>query len=190
VEGLAGLIMIFHETTLKDAWRLELQQRGDSRGFFARTFCTQEFANHGLVTTFVQGNTSYSKDKGTLRGLHFQRGEAAEAKLVRCLKGAIVDVIVDLRGDSPTYLKHEIFEINDENRQQIYVPPGFAHAYQTLVDDTEVAYLVSQPYTPSAEGGLLYSDPLLGIKWPVPVTTLSEKDAIWPLLEAGAAPIF
>lgn len=182
--------MIFNKTTLKDAWTLDIEKRGDSRGFFGRTFCTTEFANHGLVTTYVQQNTSFSKDKGTLRGMHFQRGDAAEAKLVRCLKGALVDIIVDLRGDSPTYLQHEAFELTDENRTHLYVPPGFAHSFQTLTDDVEVSYLVSSPYTPSAEGGLRYSDPLLGISWPLPVTVISDKDAAWPLLEKGAAPIF
>lgn len=182
--------MIFHETTLKDAWLLDIEKRGDSRGFFARTMCTGEFSAHGMVTTFVQQNTSFSAEKGTLRGMHFQRGDAAEAKLVRCLRGAIVDIIVDLRGSSPTYLKHEAFELDDQNRRHLYVPPGFAHAFQTLSDDVEVSYLVSSPYTPSAEGGLRYSDPLLGISWPLPVSTISEKDAIWPLLKTGDPAIF
>jgi dTDP-4-dehydrorhamnose 3,5-epimerase len=182
--------MIFHETTLKDAWLIELQKRGDERGFFARTYCETEFAAHGLVTRYVQQNTSFSKDKGTLRGMHFQRADAAEAKLVRCLRGAIMDIIVDLRGSSPTYMKHEAFELTDENRHQLYVPPGFAHAFQTLTDDVEVSYLVSSPYTPSAEGGLRYDDPALGIDWPVPVSVISDKDRVWPLLSADAEPIF
>ncbi|PXW98822.1 dTDP-4-dehydrorhamnose 3,5-epimerase [Sphaerotilus hippei] len=182
--------MIFTPTTLKDAWLLDLEKRGDSRGFFARTMCTKEFAAHGLVTTFVQQNTSFSADKGTLRGMHFQRGDAAEAKLVRCLRGRIVDIIVDLRGDSPTYMKHEAFELDDQSRRHLYVPPGFAHSFQTLTDDVEVSYLVSSPYTPSAEGGLRYCDPLLGITWPLPVSGISDKDAAWPFLEAGAPPIF
>jgi dTDP-4-dehydrorhamnose 3,5-epimerase len=182
--------MIFNETTLKDCWLIDLEKRGDSRGFFARTFCADEFAKHGLVTTYVQQNTSFSKDKGTLRGMHFQRGDAAEAKLVRCLRGALVDIIVDLRGDSPTYLKHEAFELTEDNRRHLYVPPGFAHAFQTIADDVEVSYLVSSPYTPSAEGGLRYSDPLLGIDWPLPVSVISDKDAAWPLLDKSAPPIF
>lgn len=182
--------MIFHETTLKDAWLIDLQLRGDSRGFFARTMCEEEFGKHGLLTHYVQQNASYSADKGTLRGMHFQRGAAAEAKVIRCTRGAILDVIVDLRGDSPTYLKHEAFELTDENRREVYAPPGFAHAYQTLADHTEVSYLVSSPYTPSAEGGVRYDDPLLGIKWPLSVSSISEKDLAWPLLQAEAPALF
>lgn len=181
--------MIFHATTLKDAWLIELQNAAMSAAF-ARTFCETEFSAHGLITRYVQQNTSFSKDKGTLRGMHFQRGDAAEAKLVRCLKGAIMDIIVDLRGSSPTYMQHEAFELTDQNHHQLYVPPGFAHAFQTLTDDVEVSYLVSSPYTPSAEGGLRYDDPALGINWPVPVSVISDKDRVWPLLSPDSAPIF
>lgn len=182
--------MIFHKTSLQDAWLIDLERRGDARGFFARTMCKDEFAKHGLVTDYVQQNTSFSAEKGTLRGLHFQRGSAAEAKLVRCISGAILDIIVDLRGDSPTYLHHEAFELTQDNRRQLYVPPGFAHAFQTLTPDVEVSYLVSSPYTPAAEGGLRYNDPLLGIRWPLEVTSISDKDAAWPLLTKEAPPIF
>lgn len=182
--------MIFHETTLKDARLIELQPRGDARGFFARHFCREEFARHGLITDYPQTNNSATAEKGTLRGLHFQRGQYAEAKLMRCIRGAILDIIVDLRGDSPTYLKHEKFELTAENRRQLYVPPGFAHSFLTLTDDTEVIYPVSSPYTPQAEGGLRYDDPALGIVLPIPVTTISPKDASWPLLDRDAPPIF
>lgn len=175
--------MIFHETTLKDAWLIDLELRGDERGVFARTMCREEFAAHGMATEYVQQNMSISAKAGTIRGMHYQRPPYTEAKLVRCLRGAILDVIVDLRKDSPTYLKHEGFELSAENKRQLYVPPGFAHSFQTLVDDIEVSYLVSAPYTPSAEGGVRFNDPMLGIQWPLPVTTISDKDANWPLLD-------
>ena len=182
--------MIFHETTLKDAWLIEPELRGDERGSFARTMCRDEFARHGLVTDYVQQNMSVSAKAGTIRGMHFQRPPYTEAKLVRCVRGTILDVIVDLRQSSPTYLKHEGFELSAENHRQLYVPPGFAHAFQTLVDDIEVSYLVSAPYTPEAEGGVRYSDPMLDIKWPLPVTVISEKDANWPLLTAEGPGVF
>lgn len=182
--------MIFNATTLKDAWIIDLEKRGDSRGFFARTMCKDEFAAKGMVTDYVQQNTSFSVFKGTLRGLHFQKGEAAEAKLIRCTKGSIVDVIVDIRSGSPTYMRHEAFELSETNHRELYVPPGFAHSFQTLEDNVEVSYLVSSPYTPAAEWGLRYSDPLLQISWPLAVTTISDKDAAWPLLESGAKPFF
>ncbi|MET0505781.1 MAG: dTDP-4-dehydrorhamnose 3,5-epimerase family protein, partial [Luteibacter sp.] len=141
--------MIFNATTLKDAWIIDLEKRGDSRGFFARTMCKDEFAAKGMVTDYVQQNTSFSVFKGTLRGLHFQKGEAAEAKLIRCTKGSIVDVIVDIRSGSPTYMRHEAFELSETNHRELYVPPGFAHSFQTLEDNVEVSYLVSSPYTPA-----------------------------------------
>ena len=182
--------MIFHETTLKDAWLIDIEPRGDARGMFARTMCRAEFEKHGLLTDFVQQNMSVSADKGTIRGMHYQRAPYTEAKLVRCVRGAILDVIVDMRSASPTYLKHEGFELSADNRRQLYVPPGFAHAFQTLVDDIEVSYLVTAPYTPEAEGGVRYSDPLLDIAWPLPVSTISDKDANWPLIDLSAEPIF
>ena len=182
--------MIFRETRLKDARLIEPELRGDERGSFARTMCRDEFVAHGLAADYVQQNMSISAKAGTIRGMHFQRVPFTEAKLVRCVRGAILDVIVDLRAASPTYLKHEGFEMTAENHRQLYVPPGFAHAFQTLVDDVEVSYLVSAPYMPSAEGGVRYSDPQLGIKWPLPVSTISRKDDSWPLLDPIAAPIF
>lgn len=182
--------MIFHRTTLKDAWLIDIEPRGDDRGMFARTMCRAEFKKHGLLTDFVQQNMSVSAQAGTIRGMHFQRAPFTEAKLVRCVRGRILDVIVDMRHESPTYLKHEGFELSAENRRQLYVPPGFAHSFQTLVDDIEVSYLVTAPYTPDVEGGLRYSDPLLAIQWPLPVTTISDKDAGWPLIDPSADPIF
>jgi dTDP-4-dehydrorhamnose 3,5-epimerase len=178
--------MIFHKTSLQDAWLIDLEKRGDTRGFFARTMCREEFAAHGMDTDYTQQNTSFSAHRGTIRGMHFQLAPHTEAKLVRCIAGAIIDIIVDLRRESATYLKHDLFELTEENRRQLYVPRGFAHAFQALTDNVEVSYLVSAPYTPSAERGLRYNDPLLGIQWPLPVTVISEKDASWPLLQADA----
>ena len=182
--------MIFTSTTLQDAWIIDLEKRGDERGFFARSMCKSEFDAHGLLSTFVQQNTSVSADRGTLRGMHFQRGDAVEAKLVRCVKGAIVDIIVDLRADSPSFMRHQAFELSASNYRQLYVPPGFAHSFQSLTDDVEVSYLVSAPYTPAAEFGLRYSDPRLGIAWPLPVSSISAKDAAWPLLETDTPSFF
>ena len=182
--------MIFHPTHLKDAWIIDLEKRGDERGFFARTMCEDEFEAHGMTTRYVQQNTSFSAFKGTLRGLHFQRGDASEAKLIRCTRGRIVDVIVDLRSDSPSYMRPEAFELDDQNHRQLYVPQGFAHSFQTLTDNVEVSYLVSSKYMPGAECGLRWSDPELGIAWPLPVSTISEKDAAWPLLRPDTPAFF
>ncbi|MDI5934698.1 dTDP-4-dehydrorhamnose 3,5-epimerase [Halomonas kalidii] len=182
--------MIFYQTKLNGAWLIEIEPLGDRRGFFARTMCREEFAKRGLVDEYVQQNTSFSSQRGTLRGLHYQIRPYAEAKLVRCIRGAIMDVIVDLREASSTYLRHQLFELTDANRHQLYVPPGFAHAFQTLSDDTEVSYLVSARYHPQAERGLRYSDERLGIEWPLPVTVLSEKDSAWPLIGERTEPLY
>ena len=175
--------MIFHQTTLTDALLVEPEIRGDERGSFARTMCKSEFDQHGIRGEFVQQNTSVSAHKGTLRGLHFQLEPHTEGKFVRCIRGAILDVIVDVRQGSPTFMKHEGFELSAENHRMLWVPPGFAHSFQTLADDTEVTYLVTAAYAPDAERGLRYSDPLVGVEWPLPVTTISDKDANWPLLD-------
>jgi dTDP-4-dehydrorhamnose 3,5-epimerase len=175
--------MIFHDTELNDARLIELQPFGDDRGVFARTFCQREFANAGLPTDFVQQNMSSSTTKGTIRGLHFQRPPHGEAKLIRCVNGVILDVIVDLRAGSSTYLRHASFELSSENRRQLFIPAGFAHGFQTLTDNVEVSYLVSAFYTPSAEGGLRWNDPMLAIEWPLEATVMSAKDANWPLLD-------
>lgn len=175
--------MIYHETTLKDAWLIDLERRGDERGWFARTMDAREFEARGMDHLFVQQNASTSARAGTVRGLHFQRGADAEAKLVRCLRGAILDVIVDLRRGSPSFMRHEAFELSAANGRMLYVPRGFAHGFQTLVDDVEVSYLVSAFYAPASEGGLRHDDPRLGLAWPLPVSVISPKDAAWPLLE-------
>ena len=148
-------------------------------------FCVDEFGEHGLPTVFVQANTSFNVKRGTLRGMHYQDERAPEAKLVRCIRGAIVDVIVDMRPESPTYLEHVMVELQAETRRQVLIPERCAAGYQTLVDDTEVSYMVSARYTPEAEHGLRHDDPRLGIAWPLPVAALSAKDAGWALLPAG-----
>ncbi len=173
--------MIFTETKLKGAYIIELERREDSRGFFARGFCQNEFRAHGLKPTVAQGNIASNIKAGTLRGMHFQYPPAAESKLVRCTRGAIYDIIVDLRPESPTYLQHIGVELNEDNQRALYVPERFAHGYQTLTDKTDTSYLVGEFYTPDAEGGLLYDDPSLKLNWPLPVSVISEKDQKFPL---------
>lgn len=169
--------MRFTSLPLPGAWRVDLDKRSDSRGFFARLFCASEFAEHGLATSWTQCNTSFSRLAGTVRGLHFQRPPMAEAKLVRCLKGAIYDVLVDLRAGSPTYGHWTTLELTQDNRAMAYVPPGFAHGFQTLTDNTELLYFHSQVYSPQHEGGLLFNDPDMAIAWPLAVVDLSPRDA-------------
>lgn len=172
--------MKFHETPLLGAYLIELEKRGDDRGFFARFFCKQEFAAAGLETDFVQVNNSLSARKGTLRGLHYQLPPAGEVKLVRAVKGALFDVIVDLRGGSPTFGKWFGAELNSDNRTMMYVPRGFAHAFITLTDDVEALYMVSAYYSPENERGLRYDDPALDIQWPLLPVEISDKDTKWP----------
>jgi dTDP-4-dehydrorhamnose 3,5-epimerase len=171
--------VIFTETDLKGAFVIDVERRGDDRGFFARVFCQHEFVEHGLKPTIAQANMAFNASAGTLRGMHFQYPPAAETKLVRCTRGAIVDVIVDLRPESPTFLQSISVELDQENARSLYVPERFGHGYQTLVDDTEVSYVVGEFYAPETEGGLAYDDPRLGLTWPLPVASLSEKDAQW-----------
>jgi len=166
---------------------VDLERREDERGFFARTFCREEFAAAGLEPVVEQANLSFNHRAGTLRGMHLQVAPAEEAKLVRCTRGAIVDVVVDLREGSPTRYSHVAVELTADNRRALYVPPMFAHGYQTLVDDTEVVYQVSAAYTPGTERGLRHDDPALGITWPLPVTVISAKDASWELLDLAGA---
>ena len=174
--------MIFTETTLSGAFILDLERREDDRGFFARAFCQNEFTDHGLKPLIAQANIAFNKRKGTLRGMHFQFPPAAETKLVRCTRGAIVDIIVDLRPESPTYLEHVAVELSADNHRALYVPERFAHGYQVLEDITETSYQVGEFYTPEAEGGLRHDDPRLGLTWPLPVTEITEKDRAFPLL--------
>jgi len=170
----------FHKTTLRDAWLIHLEPVCDARGFFARTFCVREFTEQGLETNYPQHSISFSARKGTLRGMHHQREPHAEVKLVRCVKGAIWDVIVDLRSGSPSYRRWQGFELSDSNRHQLYIPKGFAHGFQTLSNEVEVNYLISEPYTPEATYGIRYNDSAFDIVWPLPVTEISEQDLHWP----------
>jgi dTDP-4-dehydrorhamnose 3,5-epimerase len=175
--------MIFTETALKGAYIIDIEPRADSRGFFARSFCQNEFAAHGLKPVIAQANLAFNHHKGTLRGMHFQYPPAAETKFVRCTRGGILDIIVDLRPESPTYLEHISVELTEDNHRAIYVPERFAHGYQVLRDSTETSYQVGEFYTPGSEGGLFYNDPRLGLNWPLPVSVISEKDQGWPMLD-------
>ncbi len=176
--------MLFHETPLDGAYTVEPERHGDARGFFARYWCADSFAAQGLESEMVQGNISFSAAAGTVRGMHHQLPPAAEAKYIRALRGAIWDVIIDLRPWSPTYLQHTGVELSADNRLGIYVPPMFAHGHQALTDEIEIAYLVSARYTPEAERGVRFDDPTFGIEWPHPVTVISDKDRSWPDFDA------
>jgi len=168
--------VIFTETKLKGAFTIDLERREDLRGFFARAFCQHEFEAHGLKSVIAQANIAHNISKGTVRGMHFQYPPAAETKLVRCTRGAILDIIVDLRPESPTYLDHVAVELNEDNQRALYVPERFAHGYQVLSDNTDTSYQVGEFYTPDAESGLLHHDRRLGLKWPLPVSVISDKD--------------
>jgi dTDP-4-dehydrorhamnose 3,5-epimerase len=175
--------VIFTETKLKGAFVIDLERREDSRGFFARAFCQHEFQAHGLKPLIAQANVAHNRKKGTIRGMHFQYPPAAETKLVRCMRGAILDIIVDLRPESDTYLQHVAAELNEDNQRALYVPERFAHGYQALHDDTDTSYQVGEFYTPNAEGGLMYNEPRLKLKWPLPVTVMSDKDQAFAPLD-------
>lgn len=173
--------MIFRETEVAGAFVVELDPRADERGFFARAFCREEFTDHGLNPVVEQCNVSFSTAAGTLRGMHFQLPPHAEAKLVRCTRGALWDVALDLRPDSPTYLRWTGVELTAENRRMLYVPEGCAHGFQTLQPETEAFYQVSAAYAPDAERGYRWDDPAFGIDWPAAAhRTLSPKDESWP----------
>lgn len=172
--------MKFRETNLKGSFLIDLEKKADDRGFFARYYCKNEFARHGLNTQWVQINNSLSKQKGTLRGLHFQYPPYAEVKLIRCLKGAIWDVIVDIRSGSPTYGEWYGAELNEENRTMMYAPKGFAHGFVSLSIHSEILYMVSSPYAPQAEGTLRWDDPFHGIEWPMIPEIISDKDKVAP----------
>lgn len=178
--------MIFKETHLKGAFIVEPERIEDTRGFFARAWCKNEFDTHGLNSRFVQCNISFNKNRGILRGMHYQATPHEEIKLVRCTKGTIYDAIVDLRQGSPTYLKWIGVELTEQNHKMLYVPEGFAHGYQTLSDNTEVFYQVSQFYSPESERGVRWDDPAFGIKWPeIDNLVISEKDKNWPDYSSG-----
>jgi len=172
--------MIFRETILKGAFVIEMEKFEDKRGFFARAWCQKEVEANGLVSRVVQTNISFNKKRGTLRGMHYQVAPYEQIKLVRCTRGVIYDVIIDLRPDSPTFRKWTGVELTAENYTMLYVPENFAHGFQTLEDNTEVTYQVSQFYSPESERGVRYDDPVFQVAWPLPVEVISEKDIAWP----------
>ncbi len=173
--------MIFRESPLHGAFVLEPERHPDDRGFFARTFCQREFEAHGLSPITAQCNISFNHRAGTLRGLHYQASPHEEAKLVRVTRGAVFDAIVDLRPDSPSFQEHFTVTLTAEQGNQLYVPEGFAHGFQTLENDTEVFYQMSQFFQPDAGRGYRYDDPAFGITWPLPVSVVSEKDLGLPM---------
>tara|TARA_R110000787_G_scaffold47710_2_gene115463 strand:+ start:2069 stop:2611 length:543 start_codon:yes stop_codon:yes gene_type:complete len=172
--------MIFKPLSLEGAFEVLLERRIDERGFFSRFYCAEEFSKHGLNITWTQMNLSLTRGIGSLRGLHFQRGIAAEVKLVRCLRGRVYDVIVDLREGSNSFGRHVGVELDAERRNSIYIPKGFAHGFQTLEDEVELQYFHSEPYSPEHEGGINLMDPDLAIDWPLPLAQLSERDKNLP----------
>ena len=174
--------MLFSETKLRGAFVIEPERKEDERGYFARTFCEKEFAEHGLQTRFVQCNLSNSRRKGTLRGMHFQAAPHAEVKLVLCARGAIYDVIVDLRADSPTYRQHIGESLSAANGRMLYIPEGFAHGFQTIEDDTTVFYQMSQFYHPESARGVRWDDPAFHIEWPSAERIIIQRDREYPLL--------
>ena len=175
--------MVFSETKLKGAFTIEIEKKKDGRGFFARTWCEREFEVQGLTVHFVQVNIAFNEKEGIVRGMHYQVAPHEEVKLVRCTKGALLDVIIDLRINSPTYRQWVGVELTEDNYRMLYVPEGFAHGYQTLRDNTEILYQVSQFYAPDSEGGVRWNDPAFQIEWPeTKKRNVSTKDQIWPLL--------
>lgn len=172
--------MKFTPTNIQDVFIVELEKREDDRGFFARGFCQREFEDHGMIPDVVQANISYNKYKGTLRGMHYQVSPCEETKFLRCTKGSVYDVIIDMRPESKTYKKWIGVELTDKNYKMLYVPRNFAHGFQTLEDETEVMYLVSEFYAPETERGVRYNDPTFMIQWPLAVAQISDKDAGWP----------
>lgn len=175
--------MIFTELDLPGAYVIDLEPHRDERGFFARTWCRREFWDHGLETRIAQCNLSYNRRRGTLRGMHYQAPPHGEAKLVRCVRGALLDVIVDLRPESDTYGSHEAVELSAENRRALYVPRGFAHGFQALEDDTEILYQMSEFHAPEHARGYRYDDPAFGIEWPVEPPVVKDRDLEWPAFD-------
>ncbi|MFC5528935.1 dTDP-4-dehydrorhamnose 3,5-epimerase [Cohnella yongneupensis] len=175
--------MKFEELSIRGAYLIELQPIQDERGFFARSYCNKEFKENGLNPQIVQCNVSYNFHKGTIRGMHYQADPYEETKLVRCIRGAIYDVIIDLRADSESYLQWAAVELTGDLRKMLYIPAGVAHGFQTLQDDTEVFYQMGNYYEPSAARGVRWDDPAFNIKWPLRCTNISEKDAAYGAFE-------
>ncbi len=177
--------MQFTDTAIRGVHIIDLSRLSDERGFFARAFCVDEFNRRGMVSTTAQCNIANNPTAGTIRGFHYLLAPASEAKVVRCTRGAVFDVVVDLRESSPTYLRHIAVELSAENRRAVYIPPGMAHAYQTLVADSDVFYQVTDIYRPSLERGIRWNDGALNIQWPLKPTLISEKDRNWPALRTA-----
>jgi len=178
--------VLFIETKLKGVYIVEPERIEDERGFFARTWCRQEFEAHGLNPQLVQCSISFNKRKGTLRGMHYQGAPHAEAKLIRCTMGAMYDVALDLRPESATFKQWVAAELTAANRRMLYIPEGLAHGFQTLADDTEVLYQMSQFYHPQSARGVLWDDPTFAIEWPLPLTEISQRDLVHPKWEGGS----
>jgi dTDP-4-dehydrorhamnose 3,5-epimerase len=175
----------FVDTPLAGAYVVELEPIADARGFFARSFCANEFTTHRLDPRLVQCNVSYNVKRGTLRGMHFQKAPHAEAKLVRCTRGRVYDVIVDLRPDSVTYLRWFGLELSADNRKMLFIPQEFAHGFQTLADDSEMFYQMSEFYHGESASGVRWDDPALAIQWPIADPIVSDKDRSYPLINPG-----
>lgn len=175
-----GIVMFFAETKLSGAYIIDIERKKDPRGFFARAWCRDEFHALGLNTTIAQLNVGFSDARGTLRGMHYQRAPWAEVKFVRCTLGAVYDVIIDLRVDSPTHRQWLGVELTQDNHRLLYVPEGFAHGYVTLVDNTEICYQTTQFFSKEHATGVRYDDPAFGIVWPVQATVISQQDQTWP----------
>jgi dTDP-4-dehydrorhamnose 3,5-epimerase len=172
--------MKFQPTEIDGLWQVKIERHGDERGSFGRIYCRDEFAAHGLTHDFVQMSISRTRHTGTIRGMHWQMPPHAEAKLVRCGRGAIYDVVCDLRPRSATRLRHQSFQLSGDDDCMVYIPPGCAHGFQTLTDDVEIIYAMSHNFAPQAAAGLRFDDAALGIAWPLPATCVSERDLAWP----------
>jgi dTDP-4-dehydrorhamnose 3,5-epimerase len=170
----------FLVTTIPGVWRIALEKRQDDRGFFARVFCEREFADRGLPTHYPQCNLSYNRSRATIRGMHFQRPPKPEVKIVRCVRGSVYDVVLDLRPSSEMFLRWEAFELSDANRDALYIPEGCAHGFQTLTDEAELFYQMGAVYAPEYSDGVRWNDPAFGIAWPLPNPILSDKDKAYP----------
>ena len=177
--------MNFHPTPIAGAFVVEPQRVEDERGFFARVWCESEFAQHGLKVSMLQASLSHNRSAGTIRGMHWSRDPAQEGKLVRCQNGRLLDVIVDLRPHQPSFLKHVAVELDDRSHRALYIPPGVAHGFQTLVDDCDVLYMMTEAYQPGLAAGARYDDPAFAISWPLPVSVISERDRTYPDFVAG-----
>ena len=186
MQSFAGAMMRFSNLDLSGARLVQLERLGDERGFFARTWCANEFEAAGLPTGFVQSSISYNVRAGTIRGMHFQWAPSREGKLVRCLRGAAHDVLLDLRPDSPSFLRHESLELTQENRDAVYIPPGVAHGCQSLSADCEILYQMTDCHQPQLAHGFRWNDAAFRIEWPLPVTAINERDRTYPDFDRAA----